>query len=130
MLIPDPLHCARYYNCSDNTVQQGLGIGHLQECKYPRLFGYGATSCQLFTEIQCETRYEPKAPCKYMFLSLYPYSVVRLTSNSAMQIKLISDPTTFMPMFEVKVRKITKRELYNQYSNTQSLTFRVVRVWY
>lgn len=66
VLIPDPLHCARYYNCSDPSLVQGLGIPHLQECKYPRLFGYGATNCELFTEIPCETRYEPKAPCEYV----------------------------------------------------------------
>ncbi|WAR27974.1 hypothetical protein MAR_013678 [Mya arenaria] len=66
VLIPDPNHCARFYNCSDPSVRQGLGVPHLHECKYPRLFGYGGTSCQLFTEITCETRYEPKAPCEYV----------------------------------------------------------------
>lgn len=66
VLIPDPLHCARYYNCSDSVVQKGLSISHLQECKYPRLFGYGTTECKLFTEIKCEKRFEPRAPCEYV----------------------------------------------------------------
>ena len=64
VLIPDPDHCSRYYNCSEPATVEGLNVPFKQECKYPRLFGYGATSCQLFTEVQCQRRFEPKAPCK------------------------------------------------------------------
>ena len=69
VLIPDPDHCSRYYNCSEPATVEGLNVPFKQECKYPRLFGYGATSCQLFTEVQCQRRFEPKAPCKYLQFS-------------------------------------------------------------
>ncbi|KAK3589928.1 hypothetical protein CHS0354_034946 [Potamilus streckersoni] len=65
-LFPDPKSCARYYNCSDPSIKAGLNVRHLSECGYPKLFTYGETECKLFTEIKCESRPEPKAPCEYV----------------------------------------------------------------
>ncbi|KAL5005503.1 hypothetical protein ScPMuIL_018959 [Solemya velum] len=66
VLIPHPENCARYYNCSDEATKQGLSMPYLSECKYPRLFASAASGCQLFTEVECTGRYEPKAPCEYV----------------------------------------------------------------
>ncbi|XP_071165551.1 uncharacterized protein [Mytilus edulis] len=67
MVIPDPANCARYYNCSDPSLAQGLDEPYRQECKYPRLFQSAGVGCQLFTMVRCQkNRYVPKTPCEYV----------------------------------------------------------------
>lgn len=71
MVIPDPANCARYYNCSDPSLAQGLDEPYRQECKYPRLFQSAGVGCQLFTMVRCQkNRYVPKTPCKFTILSM------------------------------------------------------------
>lgn len=69
-LMMDPTNCARYYNCSDPSIKEGLGVKYLHECRYPRLFKDVQTGCVLFLNVTCAERYEPKAPCKYNISAL------------------------------------------------------------
>ena len=61
-IIPKPDNCAQYYNCSEKSTDLGE---HLKECKYPDLFSGATRTCQTFTNVSCEKRLEPQAPCKY-----------------------------------------------------------------
>ena len=38
-----------------------------EECKYPDLFSTITSRCESFIKVNCETRPEPQAPCKYMY---------------------------------------------------------------
>ncbi|KAK3095139.1 hypothetical protein FSP39_010723 [Pinctada imbricata] len=66
VLIPDPNNCARYYNCSDPNVVQGLDQPYLKECTYPKLFQSASVGCQLFMMVSCKGRYTPMTPCEYV----------------------------------------------------------------
>jgi hypothetical protein len=64
----NPDNCAQYFNCSDTTSQ----LGHFkEECKYPDLFSTTTMTCQPFNMVPCQTRMEPKAPCKSTFIWCY-----------------------------------------------------------
>lgn len=56
----DHNNCAKYFNCSDNSTL----TGHMKECKYPDLFSSTSLTCASFETVNCDTRTEPKAPCK------------------------------------------------------------------
>lgn len=64
-IMAHPDNCARYIDC---TLKESL-IGQYQhECRYPDLFDSYNNSCKSYREVNCGTRPEPKAPCKYCHL--------------------------------------------------------------
>lgn len=58
-VIAMPSNCAKYYNCSANSIGH-----HLHECTYPDLFSVTINRCQPFENVACQNRSEPMAPCK------------------------------------------------------------------
>lgn len=61
-IMAHPDNCARYIDCTNRDSLIGQ---YQQECKYPDLFDSYNNSCKSYREINCGTRPEPKAPCKY-----------------------------------------------------------------
>lgn len=64
-LMANPSNCARFIDCRPSIVHPELGR-HQGECTYPQLYSTTTSRCENFEQVQCNTRYEPKAPCKYM----------------------------------------------------------------
>lgn len=60
-ILPHPLQCAQYYDCS-----QAIGDSHLRECRYPQLFDITTMTCRNFSDVTCGDRLEPQAPCDYL----------------------------------------------------------------
>ncbi|XP_071175832.1 uncharacterized protein [Mytilus edulis] len=56
-------NCAQYYDCSSPVTEFGQ---YLQECPYPQLFNDDTQQCQHFSQVECKSRYQPKAPCEYL----------------------------------------------------------------
>lgn len=66
LLLSDPTNCARYYNCSRYAVKyEGFQLNQ-DECPYPQLFSVNTGFCEDFPDVNCESRYVPKAPCMYI----------------------------------------------------------------
>ena len=63
-ILPDPQHCARYYNCSQRFQIAGLD-SFQSECPYPQLYDTNLRVCNDFQEVQCGSRFKSMAPCKY-----------------------------------------------------------------
>lgn len=63
-ILPDPQHCARYYNCSQRFQISGLD-SFQSECPYPQLYDTNLRACNDFQEVQCGSRFKSMAPCKY-----------------------------------------------------------------
>lgn len=61
-IIPMKDNCAHYIDC---TRVLGGGAEPVSECTYPDLFSTLSMTCQAFTTVQCDSRPEPQAPCKY-----------------------------------------------------------------
>lgn len=61
-IIPMKDNCAHYIDCA--RVLAGASEP-VSECTYPDLFSTLSMTCQAFTTVQCDTRPEPQAPCKY-----------------------------------------------------------------
>lgn len=61
-IVPTTDNCAEYFNCSKLNTSIG---DHVVECHYPDLFSVRTLSCESFETVQCNTRLEPQAPCKY-----------------------------------------------------------------
>ncbi|KAL4228860.1 hypothetical protein ACF0H5_011900 [Mactra antiquata] len=61
-IVPNPLNCAQYYDC---TKTSKLGQLHLFECPYPQLFNDNTLVCDNFENVNCDRRQEPMAPCEY-----------------------------------------------------------------
>lgn len=55
-------NCAQYFDCSSPVTEFGQ---YLQECPYPQLFNDDTQQCQHFSQVECKSRYQPKAPCKF-----------------------------------------------------------------
>ncbi|KAJ8316011.1 LOW QUALITY PROTEIN: hypothetical protein KUTeg_006025 [Tegillarca granosa] len=68
-ILPDPDNCAHYFNCSQNSssIHRKLtSIGNYRvECSYPDLFDQKWLTCHNFTNVTCDHRPEPQAPCEY-----------------------------------------------------------------
>lgn len=64
LIVPNPLHCGQYYNCT-----RGAGP-YLFECPYPELFDVSLKLCRLFQAVHCGARHEFAAPCEYFSFSL------------------------------------------------------------
>lgn len=60
-VLPDPANCGHFFNCRYLTSHRSLEIS---ECQYPDLFSVTTRKCEPFTNVQCQNRYEPQAPCK------------------------------------------------------------------
>ncbi|KAH3812327.1 hypothetical protein DPMN_140756, partial [Dreissena polymorpha] len=65
--IPHPANCARYIDCRAKVSHPQLGR-HMAECTYPQLYSATTSRCENFDQVQCTTRYEPRAPCEYATL--------------------------------------------------------------
>ena len=61
-ILQTPDDCAQYYNCSKRVT--GLD-DHVMECNYPDLFSNDRLICETFTNVSCDDRNEPQAPCKH-----------------------------------------------------------------
>lgn len=57
-------NCGQYFNCSALSM---FGT-YVHECPYPELFDSNMLTCRQFTEVNCDNRTEPQAPCKYFIL--------------------------------------------------------------
>ena len=58
-IIENPDNCAMYFNCS----KQGSDLN--MECTYPELFDTSTKMCIRFEQVDCQSRPEPMAPCKF-----------------------------------------------------------------
>lgn len=63
LIIPHR-NCHQYYNCSENN--NGHSEPYLSQCQYPKQFSLKTQTCENFTDVECENRYEEKEGCKYM----------------------------------------------------------------
>ncbi|PVD18873.1 hypothetical protein C0Q70_21430 [Pomacea canaliculata] len=67
-VVADPLHCARYYNCS-RTGPAHFGRPYLSECRYPALFNRQTMKCDSFITVQrtagCGSSKQPIHQCEY-----------------------------------------------------------------
>ncbi|KAK3583067.1 hypothetical protein CHS0354_004012 [Potamilus streckersoni] len=61
-IVPHPTNCAQYYDCADVYMMKG---DYFYECPYPQLFDPGTKECSTFTQVQCQSRFEPQEPCEY-----------------------------------------------------------------
>lgn len=61
-IIPDPVNCALYVNCSTGRTRFG---DHKLECSYPQLFDISSGICKDFDEVDCSGRKIPLEPCDY-----------------------------------------------------------------
>ncbi|KAL3884669.1 hypothetical protein ACJMK2_024787, partial [Sinanodonta woodiana] len=60
--VPHPTNCAQYYDCADVYMLKG---DYFYECPYPQLFDPGTKECSAFTQVTCQSRFEPQEPCEY-----------------------------------------------------------------
>ncbi|KAK7471462.1 hypothetical protein BaRGS_00035898 [Batillaria attramentaria] len=67
-IVADPLHCARYFNCSQKHPGL-LGRPHLSECRYPSLFNRDTMQCDSFVTVLktvgCGHSKQPIHQCEY-----------------------------------------------------------------
>ena len=73
-VVADEDDCAQFFNCSDPNSRNGTAM----ECKYPDLFSRLTMHCEVFTNISCDSRIEPQAPCELLSLRLLRFVVIRL----------------------------------------------------
>lgn len=67
LIIPHPVHCHQYYNCSIKYKKVPMFFEqHLSECNYPFQFSTEANSCRNYTEVQCKGRKEEPEGCGYL----------------------------------------------------------------
>ncbi|XP_069104084.1 LOW QUALITY PROTEIN: uncharacterized protein [Argopecten irradians] len=62
-LVANEMLCSQYYDCSKPGSAYGR---NLHECQYPLLFSRTTKSCQDFSTVDCDTRFEPIQPCEYL----------------------------------------------------------------
>ena len=58
-------NCAQFYDCSKPVTELGQ---YIQECPYPQLFNEDTHQCEHFSQVDCRSRYQPKAPCKSVLI--------------------------------------------------------------
>lgn len=77
-VIADPFNCAQYYDCSKKS--SALGKPYLKECHYPDLFSSLTNTCEPFSKVtgSCGRRKEVQAPCKKIFLTVFPLRYICL----------------------------------------------------
>ncbi|XP_076453497.1 uncharacterized protein LOC143288755 [Babylonia areolata] len=67
-VVPDPGHCARFYNCSQRAPGL-LGRPYLSECRFPSLFNRRTGRCDSFLNVArgagCGRSKEPLHQCEY-----------------------------------------------------------------
>ncbi|XP_062578131.1 uncharacterized protein LOC134240032, partial [Saccostrea cucullata] len=61
-IMPDPINCAMYVNCSTGRTRFG---DYKLECSYPQLFDVSSGKCKNFDTVNCQGRRIPVEPCDY-----------------------------------------------------------------